>query len=61
MPDATGTQTVIVTIRVMPGDAITPAKVKKMASRAADAIHDTLADEAAEITHTWAIYEGAKE
>lgn len=55
------TQTVIVTIRVMPGDTITPAKVKKLAAKAADTVHDTLADEAAEITHTWAIYEGAEE
>jgi hypothetical protein len=42
----------------MPGEAITPAKAKKLAAKAADVIHDTLADETAEITHTWAIYEG---
>jgi hypothetical protein len=45
----------------MPGDTITPAKAKKLAAKAADVIHDTLADEAAEITNTWAIYEGAEE
>lgn len=58
MPDATGTQTVIITIRLMPGEAITPAKVKKLAAKAADTVHDALADETAEITNTWAIYEG---
>lgn len=61
MPEAVGTDTVIITIRIRPGDTIPPAKVKKLAAKAADVIHDTLADEAAEITHTWAIYEGAKE
>lgn len=61
MPDAVGTDTVIITIRIMPGDTISPAKVKKLAAKAADTVHDALADEAAEITHTWAIYEGAEE
>lgn len=55
------TQTVIVTIRVMPGDTITPAKARKLAAKAADIVHDTLADERAVIQHTWAIYEGAEE
>lgn len=55
------TDSVVITIRILPGDTISPAKVKKLAARAADVIHDTLADETAEIAHTWAIYEGAEE
>lgn len=62
MPDAVGTDTTaIITIKITPGGAITPAKVKKLAAKAADTVHDTLADEYAVIQHTWAIYEGAKE
>lgn len=62
MPDAIGTNTTaIITIKITPGGAITPSKVKKLAAKAADTVHDTLADECAVIQHTWAIYEGAKE
>lgn len=53
--------TVIISIKITPGGAISPAKVKKLAAKAADTVHDALADETAEITHTWAIYEGAEE
>lgn len=53
--------TVIISIKITPGGAITPTKVKKLAAKAADTVHDALADETAEITHTWAIYEGAEE
>ena len=61
MSNAEVTDTVIITIRIRPGDTIPPAKVKKLAAKAADTVHDTLADECAVIQHTWAIYEGAKE
>lgn len=53
--------TVIISIKITPGGAITPPKVKKLAAKAAETVHDTLADERAVIQHTWAIYEGAKE
>lgn len=60
--NAVGTDTTaIITIKITPGGAITPSKVKKLAAKAADTVHDTLADECAVIQHTWAIYEGAKE
>jgi len=53
--------TAIITVKITPGGAITPSKVKKLAAQAAEVVHDTLADERAVIQHTWAIYEGAKE
>ena len=53
--------TAIITVKITPGGAITPSKVKKLAAQAAEAVHDTLADERAVIQHTWAIYEGAEE